>query len=65
MSSEQEPLLPSSTSQLEEQVDESQPGLLSTWRIRVAEALESPIVHKLVITLVRLPTVCMPRPSIY
>jgi hypothetical protein len=54
MSSEQEPLLPSSDSQ--ERPEQSERGLLSTWRIRTAEALESAYVHKLVITLVRLPT---------
>jgi hypothetical protein len=51
MSFEQEPLLPSS-----ERPEQAQSGLLSTWRIRVAEALESSHAHKLVITLVRLPT---------
>jgi len=50
MSSEQEPLLPST---YPEQVDLSQTGLLPTWRNRLAEALESVVVHKLIITLVR------------
>ena len=55
-SSEQEPLLPSSNPPDQpEQADRSLPrGRLSTWRIRVAEALESAYVHKLVITLVRI-----------
>jgi hypothetical protein len=57
MSSEREPLLPSTeTQEWPEQVDQSERGLFATWRIRVAEALESAYVHKLVITLVRLPT---------
>ena len=56
MSSEQEPLLPSSYSQEQtEQADQSPTSHLSTWRGRVAEALESPSIHKLVITLVRPP----------
>lgn len=50
-SSEQDPLLPSSYSQ--EAQDQYQTDSSPTWRERVAEALESPIVHKLVITLVR------------
>lgn len=45
MSSEQEPLLPST--HLAEQVE------LPTWRHRLAEALESTVVHKLIIALVR------------
>jgi hypothetical protein len=59
MSSEQDPLLPSSNppEQPEQAYQSPQRGRLSTWRIRVAEALESAYVHKLVITLVRLPTV--------
>ena len=58
-SSEQDPLLPSSNApERAEQADRpSQRGRLSTWRIRVAEALESAYVHKLVITLVRLSTI--------
>lgn len=58
-SSEQDPLLPSSNApeQAEQAEQSSQSGRLSTWRIRVGEALESAYVHKLVITLVRLPTV--------
>jgi hypothetical protein len=55
MSSEQEPLLPSSSSsEPQEQANQLQRGRLSTWRIRVAEALESAYVHKLVIALVSL-----------
>jgi hypothetical protein len=54
-SSEQEPLLPSSIPP--EGDDQSERGLISTWRVRVGEALESPTVHNLVIILVRLPTV--------
>ncbi|SRR6266403_1513809 len=51
---EQDPLLPSSNSPDAEQPEqETQPERLSTWRNRVAEALESASVHKLVITLVR------------
>jgi hypothetical protein len=50
-SSEQDPLLPSSYTQ--EEQDQYQTESASTWRERVAEALESAIVHKLVITLVR------------
>lgn len=46
MSREQDPLLPSSYSQEEQEEP-------TTWRKRVAEALESPTVHKLVILLVR------------
>lgn len=57
MSSEQDPLLPSSNApEQPEQANQPQRGRLSTFRIRVAEALESAYVHKLVITLVRLPT---------
>ncbi|KAI0006073.1 hypothetical protein BJV74DRAFT_802007 [Russula compacta] len=60
MSSEQQPLLPSSTSQERpEQVDESQPGWLSAWRTRLGEALESAIVHKLVITLIVIDAGCV------
>jgi hypothetical protein len=57
MSSDQEPLLPSS-----ERPEQAEDGL-STWRVRVAEALESSRLHKLVIALVRLPTVALPAPS--
>ena len=46
MSRERDPLLPSSYSQEEQEEP-------STWSKRVAEALESPTVHKLVILLVR------------
>ena len=55
MSSEQEPLLPSSNPpEQPEQADQSpQSGRLSTWRVNVGEALESAYVHKLVISLVR------------
>ena len=55
MSSEQAPLLPSSNPPDEqpEQANQTQRTRLSTWRVRVAEALESAYVHKLVITLVR------------
>ena len=49
--SEQDPLLPSSYSR--EEQDQDQTESPSTWRERVAEALESPIIHQLVITLVR------------
>lgn len=49
-SSEQDPLLPSSYSQEQDQYQADSP---STWRERVSEALESSPVHKLVITLVR------------
>lgn len=48
-SSEQDPLLPSSYSQEEDQYQTESP----TWRERVSEALESSFVHKLVIALVR------------
>ena len=55
MSDEQEPLLPSThPPEQPEQTDESQAGLLSTWRVRVAEALESAAVHKSILALVRL-----------
>ena len=55
MSYEQQPLLPSSyTAEQGEQTDHPQTSRISTWRSRLAEALESPAVHKLVITLVRL-----------
>jgi len=59
MSSEQDPLLPSSGFQERPDVDQSQGGLLSTWRIRVAEALESASVHKLVITLIVIDAICV------
>lgn len=63
MSSEQDPLLPSSNApEQPEQANQLQRGRLSTWRIRVGEALESAYVHKLVITLVRLPTVTYTPP---
>jgi hypothetical protein len=65
MSSEQEPLLPSTdTQERQEQADQSERGLFATGRIRVAEALESAYVHKLVITLVRLPTALRVFPSL-
>jgi hypothetical protein len=54
-SSEQDPLLPSSYSQEEQdqyQADSAKDSA-TTWRERVAEALESSTIHKLVITLVR------------
>jgi hypothetical protein len=54
MSYEQQPLLPSSyAADQTDQTDQSQTSGPSTWRNRFAEALESPTVHKLVITLVR------------
>ncbi|KAI0256744.1 hypothetical protein BJV78DRAFT_1116823 [Lactifluus subvellereus] len=61
MSSEQEPLLPSSYSQEQtpEQADQSPTSQLSTWRGRVAEALESPPVHKLIITLIVIDATCV------
>jgi hypothetical protein len=65
MSSEQDPLLPSTypREQPDEQEDESQAGLLSTSRTRVAEALESNTLHKLIITLVRFSLACTPFAS--
>jgi len=59
-SSEQEPLLPSSVSQgRSEGADQSEGGLISTWRARVGEALESATVHKLVITLIVIDAICV------
>ena len=57
MSSEQDPLLPLThpSEEPDDQVDQSQTGLLSSWRTRVAKALESDIFHKFIITLVRIP----------
>jgi len=56
MSSEQEPLLPSTHP---EQVDLSQTGLLPTWRNRLSEALESILVHKLIIALIVIDATCV------
>jgi len=60
MSDEQEPLLPSThPPEQPEQTDESQAGLLSTWRVRVAEALESATVHKSILALIVTDAVCV------
>ncbi|KAI9446415.1 hypothetical protein H4582DRAFT_2124870 [Lactarius indigo] len=57
-SSEQEPLLPSSYSQ--DQQDQSQTvASPSTWREHVAEALESSTAHKFVITLIVIDAGCV------
>ncbi|KAI9510877.1 hypothetical protein F5148DRAFT_490564 [Russula earlei] len=60
MSSEQEPLLPSSYAQ-EEEADgsQAQTGPPPAWRVRVAEALEARITHKLVITLTVIDAACV------
>jgi len=54
MSREQEPLLPSSYIQEDDQTDSP-----STWRKRVAEALESPTAHKFVITFIVIDAGCV------
>ncbi|KAH9981257.1 hypothetical protein BGW80DRAFT_1269315 [Lactifluus volemus] len=60
MSYEQQPLLPSSyAADQTDQTDQSQTSGPSTWRNRFAEALESPTVHKLVITLIVIDAVCV------
>ncbi|KAN0133804.1 hypothetical protein V8E53_008528 [Lactarius tabidus] len=60
-SSEQDPLLPSSYSQEEQdqyQADSAKDSA-TTWRERVAEALESSTIHKLVITLIVIDAGCV------
>ena len=52
MSSEQEPLLPSTYSREQPEGDLYQTEPL-TWRNRLAEVLESAVLHKFIITLVR------------
>jgi len=59
MSSEQDPLLPSSYSQEQSEQEDEQRGLLPSWRVRVSEALESHIVHKLVIALTIIDASCV------
>jgi len=60
MSSEQDPLLPSSYSQEQEQREqEDEPQGGASWRVRVSEALESHIVHKLVIALTVIDAGCV------
>ncbi|KAF8274972.1 hypothetical protein EI94DRAFT_1712101 [Lactarius quietus] len=56
-STEQDPLLPSSYSQ--EEQDQCQTESPSTWRERVSEALESATVHKLVIALIIIDAGCV------